>query len=85
MLGDVIFRVPLHAKAEGVTWPFDAFNHTVRRDGIDHGAVCHLLDGLVVGAVDLEFVHACDAVKQCAGKHFHTVARFGARIWLFVG
>src|SRR5690348_8516505 len=55
---DRVFRVPLHADEKTPPRILDPFDDAIRRGGIDDAAGRHLLDRLVMGAVDRQFIGA---------------------------
>ena len=59
--------MPLHAEDEAVLGAFDTFDDTVSSDGVDDEPAAELLDGLMMGCIDLQISPAEDFEKPRAG------------------
>src|SRR5712671_3448536 len=81
---DRIFGMPLDPETEASLGDLDALDHAVGGQRVDHDAVAHRLDRLVMRAVDRDLSGAADAVEQGARRHPDDVAGLGARIGLLV-
>jgi hypothetical protein len=72
-------RVPLHAEEECVGRRFNGFDHAIRGDCADGQARGHLLDRLMMGAVDPNDLFSGNALKEAVGRHANRMTQAGSR------
>ena len=77
-----VFGVPLYAQHEGTFGHLHALDYAVGGHGVDHKAACHVVDGLMVQAVDVQVLRgrAHDLVEKLVGVHRNLVPLDSLRV-----
>ena len=74
------FRVPLHTKDKRMIRQFNAFNQSIRSEGIDPEVFPQRFDSLVVPAVNAQLARSHDGGQERIRSDIHIMHRVSGRV-----